>query len=349
MSGGWVYVLINGTMPGLAKIGKTTRDPEGRATELSGATGVPTPFVLAYQRYFSDCGAAEAYAHTLLTQQGHRESTNREFFRVSITEAINAVIGIPEAIGVGGKVEFLETGSIEEMYLSQEEINLMLTRCDELSASAKAAGDASDFDEAERLHDAWEKLNTRIDRQWSLPWIEVLKRADAAYSGTGSALKDYNEACGLYLAAAKLGSLEAYEKLGDMYRDGEGVSQDINRSVSYYRQGGKRGNYYCYLSLAKVYEENDQVENAYKCWRRFFELRSTRIRHEIEYTGKFIQQLAYASLSHMDSLLTPDVVVFIRPHKEDMRAFLLQTKAYWESRGIDTSRIVNTRFRLKIA
>ena len=40
---GFVYALINPSMEGLVKVGKTKRDPKGRANELSGATGV-TPF-----------------------------------------------------------------------------------------------------------------------------------------------------------------------------------------------------------------------------------------------------------------------------------------------------------------
>ena len=43
-SKGYVYVLINSSMPNLVKIGKTTKDPNERVKELSSATGVATPF-----------------------------------------------------------------------------------------------------------------------------------------------------------------------------------------------------------------------------------------------------------------------------------------------------------------
>src|SRR5688572_6679317 len=52
---GYLYVLINPSLPGLVKIGKTNRDPEQRAAELSAATGVPTPFVLVYDAFFQNC------------------------------------------------------------------------------------------------------------------------------------------------------------------------------------------------------------------------------------------------------------------------------------------------------
>ena len=46
---GWVYILSNESLNGLIKIDFSTKDPANRATELSGDSGVPTPFVVEYQ------------------------------------------------------------------------------------------------------------------------------------------------------------------------------------------------------------------------------------------------------------------------------------------------------------
>ena len=89
---GYVYVLINPSMEGLVKIGKTTKEPKERAAELSKATGVPTPFVVAYEEYFDDCGQAEAFVHTYLEQKGYRVASNREFFEVPMKVAVDAII-----------------------------------------------------------------------------------------------------------------------------------------------------------------------------------------------------------------------------------------------------------------
>lgn len=76
MNAGFLYVLINASMPDVVKVGMTERAPEGRAKELSGVTGVPTPFVVVYQEFFDDCSAAEEYVHTLLETRGYRVAIN---------------------------------------------------------------------------------------------------------------------------------------------------------------------------------------------------------------------------------------------------------------------------------
>src|SRR5699024_7327239 len=88
---GYVYVLINTSFEGMVKVGKTTKDPEERAKELSNATGVPTPFILVYKQYFTDCSIAEKTIHTLLEEQGYRISNNREFFNVPVEYVIRLI------------------------------------------------------------------------------------------------------------------------------------------------------------------------------------------------------------------------------------------------------------------
>jgi TPR repeat protein len=94
---GYIYALINPSLEGLVKVGMTTRDPTDRVRELSAATGVPTPFVLAYDIYVADCSAAEAYLHTLLERRGYRVSDNREFFNAPLKDVIKAMLQVEEA------------------------------------------------------------------------------------------------------------------------------------------------------------------------------------------------------------------------------------------------------------
>ena len=89
---GFVYILINPSMPNLMKIGKTTRSPEDRAKELSAATGVATPFIVAYQIEVNDCNNCEHYIHKLLEITGHRVNPSKEFFKADMTDVINMLI-----------------------------------------------------------------------------------------------------------------------------------------------------------------------------------------------------------------------------------------------------------------
>jgi len=105
MESGFVYVLINPSLAGMVKIGRTSRSPEERAKELSQSTGTPTPFIVVYKTYFTDCVKAESYVHSILEEQGHRVSNNREFFSITTEEAINAVI----AAGAADKNSTIES------------------------------------------------------------------------------------------------------------------------------------------------------------------------------------------------------------------------------------------------
>lgn len=88
---GIVYVLTNPSMPGLVKIGMTTRDNlDTRMRELYG-TGVPVPFECAYacKVKTSDCTKIEKALHTAFAP--NRINANREFFQIK-TEQAKAIL-----------------------------------------------------------------------------------------------------------------------------------------------------------------------------------------------------------------------------------------------------------------
>ena len=92
MAHGFVYILINPAMPGLLKIGKTTGSSEARAAELSAVTGLPAPFVVAYEWNTIDCDTAESHIHERLATR--RYSKDREFFSLPLKEAIEIVSSV---------------------------------------------------------------------------------------------------------------------------------------------------------------------------------------------------------------------------------------------------------------
>jgi hypothetical protein len=103
MAAGFLYVLVNSSMPGLIKVGKTTRLPSERVGELSGVTGVPTPFIVAYEEHFSDCDSAEQFVHAKLTEQGVRVSDSREFFRATASDVVKIIASTPSTLAIPKK------------------------------------------------------------------------------------------------------------------------------------------------------------------------------------------------------------------------------------------------------
>jgi len=91
MNAGYVYVLINPSMPGLIKIGRTLLDSRQRARQLH-TTGVPTPFQLAFELFSEDHETLEASVHERL--RDFRVAENREFFRYPLDKAISLLLEI---------------------------------------------------------------------------------------------------------------------------------------------------------------------------------------------------------------------------------------------------------------
>jgi TPR repeat protein len=181
-SAGYVYVLVNPSLPDCVKIGKTTRDTATRAAELSAATGVPTPFMVAYEAYFQDCDSAEMFIHAHLESRGVRLASNREFFSITPSDAINAVIYAQSHLRQGSP----DSSNIETIKYSDDLLN---------------------------------ELGESLPEQRGIPsppWQSVLYEADEYRYGLGETLEDEKKAVELYKRAATLGSALAYIRLGEM-------------------------------------------------------------------------------------------------------------------------------------
>lgn len=83
---GWVYVITNKAMPGLVKVGYSTKDPELRAGELN-HTGSPHPYLVEYELLIEEPYQIEQKTHRLLSSK--REA--KEWFRCSPEEAVVAI------------------------------------------------------------------------------------------------------------------------------------------------------------------------------------------------------------------------------------------------------------------
>ena len=218
-------------MPGLVKVGKTTRQPADRASELSGVTGVATPFIVVYEDFFHDCDAAEAFVHTRLASAGLRLSENREFFRASVSDVIKIIAAIHPGLSASPS-----TSDRTDDLLTPDDSEFA---CFAIEEEPKAE-----------------------------PWDTILDEADKHYLGLQGYIEDHVEALKLYRDAARLGSPMAYERIGDIYRFGFGVREDNQKALDYYKEGAKKGNYFCFGGMAVIFVENRHLENARKALRK---------------------------------------------------------------------------------
>ena len=91
---GYIYAMSNDSMPGLLKVGMTTRNPEARLLEANSPnTWIPTNFKLELAKKVNNPKQKEKTLHVLLEKFAERTNSTREFFRVSI-EIVNLLFDL---------------------------------------------------------------------------------------------------------------------------------------------------------------------------------------------------------------------------------------------------------------
>jgi hypothetical protein len=87
---GEIYIMVNpGFKQKWLKIGKTKRDTESRAAELSSATGIPTQFLVAHAESVMNVDDVEKIVHQKMS--AYRVALNREFFEIDLKDAIKII------------------------------------------------------------------------------------------------------------------------------------------------------------------------------------------------------------------------------------------------------------------
>lgn len=121
MSRGYVYILTNPSMPGLVKIGKTTRDVQQRANELW-QTGVPTPFEVYGEVTAPDCHDLERRVHHAVSE--FRVSAGREFFQAEPAAALTVLLNEHREMVEAWLDDFLPDQRIVESDFALEDCNI---------------------------------------------------------------------------------------------------------------------------------------------------------------------------------------------------------------------------------
>lgn len=243
---GYVYVLINPSLNGIVKIGKTQNSPEERAKELSSATGVPTPFFVAYSSYFKDCSAVEIFVHTRL--ESNRVAGNREFFRVSVQKAIEIVREAEATFGM------ISESTTDKNLMTTELSTKPLAPWKVVFRSANAhfygMGDTiQDQGEALQLYTKAAKLGS-ISAYWKIGMIYL--------TGIDQDLaKVTNQLVNRSFRNAHIAQVKNYK-------------QRFQMAKTAFLDGIRVGNDLCWAGLAEINYRENHIENWDKCWKKYF-------------------------------------------------------------------------------
>lgn len=239
---GYIYVLANDSIPDWINLGKSSQSVSGRTSELSRVPGVPTPFLLVFEQLFNDQNAAASYIHSVLSRNGVPKSDNGDFFRASPGYVIDIILGTSGKMSNTNNVLKKENSSFASEN-EQQDVEILLM---------------------------------------SYNWYHLWRKAENTHSGLHGEIQDFKEALNLYSDAAKLGCPMAFERIGDMFRFGQGVQESDLKALEWYRKGVKEGNYFCFMSMAEIYLNNGHLENHQKAFKLYIRTRNEELNIIIE-------------------------------------------------------------------
>jgi len=107
---GFIYIMSNPLHPDDVKIGQSSKDPNERRKELA-TTGVLEEFLLEYWALAEDYESLEREIHKTLSKQ--RVKANREFFKISVPEAIEKIREIAGTRIQSDKVYYVSPEALE--------------------------------------------------------------------------------------------------------------------------------------------------------------------------------------------------------------------------------------------
>jgi hypothetical protein len=237
---GSVYVVSNPAMPGLLKVGYTTRAVDQRLAELA-STGVPGKFRLEFFCEIAPAATLERQVHSALRKFHH----NKEFFKCSLNEAVRAVktellSGAFVVYDMGGRANGAFLTPSEQQQIQRQAAALAAQRQEQLERQRAAAQLESRFLSVSSAADAALKKYCSQGKNEGLKSIAMLGLALTAplHLGAGLLVFDKISPCGfddgratakrltaneratisqLYLVIAELRSLNAWRPVAERF------------------------------------------------------------------------------------------------------------------------------------
>jgi len=112
---GWVYIISNKSMPGLIKVGYSSKDPELRAADLN-STGSPHPYTVEYEMLIEQPEKIEGLAHKALSQYHE----GKEWFRCTVEEGIAAIQRIADNRAINQSFRHADREKADEILQNQK-------------------------------------------------------------------------------------------------------------------------------------------------------------------------------------------------------------------------------------
>ena len=168
MSEGYVYCFSNPSMPGLLKIGVTTKTPEERSKELF-TTSVATPFKIEFSRYVNNPFQKEKVIHKIL--ENYR-IPSREFFNITVEKAASVIDtylseNIPIFLSVEDVLRSDDVSKLDKLRM------IKCLRLNETYKELKDHYDSLEGDEKQSFYESmfksWEKTQ-KFDENTSIEW-----------------------------------------------------------------------------------------------------------------------------------------------------------------------------------
>ncbi len=253
---GWVYVITNKAMPGLVKVGFSTKDPDLRAKEL-GNTGAPHPYKVQYEVLVEHPYGVEQKAHKILK----KNKEGKEWFRCEVADAIAAIksvankkiiyeknkhqkTAIPKEktsdIITNIKSNFVKTNSVMLFHSSLDKAIDQYKKGDIIDAIKQfnKMGEEGDFlsctilaayykDMAIEQCKDEEDLRHNENYKKAFYWSQKATEVEAKDVKTNASIK----------AKANI-----YYLIGVLYKNGYGTEQNIDKAIFWLTKSGAAGN-----------------------------------------------------------------------------------------------------------
>jgi hypothetical protein len=174
---GWVYVISNEAMPGLLKVGFSTKDPHLRARELS-HTGSPRPYIVEYDALVRAPRETEQLIHKAL--RGQRDG--KEWFRCTLDQAVAAIQSVAlerlseeyRVAPTAQKVNELKTSSPKPVSMPRARSNSSARwRWSERTQQLVEKGGSRSFGPHQYTYDGSGQIRGFAIRDAHTPWVSI--------------------------------------------------------------------------------------------------------------------------------------------------------------------------------